>query len=155
MKKRPLVLTNGRVEELQSSDELDLVNNLDLVSKVNGNVATVVKGQPVYVNALGQIDTAKADAALTANVIGFVRDDSIAAGVAGQVQLQGQLYMPDWTAVTGSPSLTVNSEYYLSPTNTGTITTTPPSTAGQFLAFVGFAVDANTLMILWERPIRL
>ena len=155
MKKKPLVLTNGRVEELQASDELDLVNNLDLVNKVNGHPSSIVKGQPVYVNAVGQIDIAKADAALSANVIGLVRNDSIAAGASGQVQLQGQLYMADWTAVTGSPDLTVNSEYYLSPTNAGTLTTTPASTPGQFLAFVGFAVDAKTLMILWERPIRL
>lgn len=155
MKKLPLVLTNGRVEELQSGDELDLVNNLSLTSKVNGNPSTIVKGQPVYINAQGHIDIAKADAALTANVLGFVRDDSIASGVSGQVQLEGQLYLPDWTPIIGTANLSVNSEYYLSATGAGTLTTNPPTTPGQYIEFVGFAVDPNTLMIQWERPIRL
>jgi hypothetical protein len=154
-KKKPLVLSNGRPEELQAGDELDLVSEMDLTTKVNGESVPLIKGQAVVVNGTGQIILAKADAAATANVLGFIRDNSIDPNVSGQVQIEGQLVMSDWTAIADVTNLTVGTEYYLSPTDAGKITSTAPTTPTQYVSFVGFAVAPDTLFIKWDRPIRL
>ncbi|WP_295446253.1 hypothetical protein [uncultured Thiodictyon sp.] len=61
----------------------------------------------------------------------------------------------DWSAVTGTAALSSGSVYYLSPSVPGTLTTTPPETAGLALVRIGRAVDTMTLQIMVEPPIYL
>ncbi|MDX1960142.1 MAG: hypothetical protein SFU98_16355 [Leptospiraceae bacterium] len=155
MRKKPLVLTNGRPEELQAGDQLDLATEMDITDKVNGESVPLVKGQAVTINGSGQVILAKADAAGTANVLGFVRENTIDPNVSGSIQIEGQLELIDWTDLTGGADLSAGSDYYLSASDAGKLTTVAPTTPGQYVCFVGFAVSAKTLFVKWDRVIRL
>lgn len=92
---------------------------------------------------------AQANAAGTANVAGL-------AATAGEkpgsldIQYAGPMVLPTvtWDAITGeSGGLTPKSVYYLSSTTAGHITKTAPTAGGTFSTPVGFALDAETMMI--------
>jgi len=57
--------------------------------------------------------------------------------------------------VAGTIALTPGATYFLDPSTAGRITTTAPTTAGQYVVRVGRAVDATTLDIEIELPILL
>lgn len=75
-------------------------------------------------------------------------------GVSEDVQFAGTITKANWTAITGSASLSPNSDYYLSATP-GMLTNSPPSTTGQVVQQVGRAITANTLLIEIDVPILL
>lgn len=110
-------------------------------------------GQLVYPSAAGTVNLADADAVTTANVIGFAPDD-VSAAATGSYQTNGLLTLTDWSAATGSATLTAGSRYYLSAT-AGRMTTTPPSSAGQFVVPVGTAISTLDFIINIQRRIKL
>ncbi len=96
-----------------------------------------------------EVRFAKADAAATANAAGI----AVSAGEnPGSVDIQYAgpctLTTEQWDAVTGgSGGLTPHDKYYLSPTTAGHLTTTKPTSGGNFATYLGFALSATTLMI--------
>lgn len=64
------------------------------------------------------------------------------------------LTLADWTAVTGSVSLTALGIYFLSSTP-GQLTTTAPTTPGTIVQIVGQVVSPTTLKIELQAPILL
>ncbi len=71
------------------------------------------------------------------------------------VQYNGPITLTtaQWDARTGqSGGLTPKATYYLSPTAQGKLTTTKPNVGGQFIAPLGFALNATTLMIVISEP---
>lgn len=117
------------------------------ITRVNGNASAITKGQAVYVSSGTDVDLAQADAASTSIVLGLVKDLSVASAGEVQIQLDGVIEQSDWTTVTGSASLSINSKYYLSESTAGSLTTTAPSSVGQYVVEVGVALSATELLI--------
>ncbi len=145
--RKPLVLVNGETQQLQAGDSL---SSPDIFNLTNDEAGPIVIGTPVYSDAAGGVKKAKGDAAGTKNVVGLVRDVSIATTVAGAVQTDGVLTATtaQWDAVFGTTGgLTFNTVYWLSPSTSGQGTATVPSTTGQYLVRLGIALSTTDLDI--------
>jgi hypothetical protein len=135
-----------------------LSTDLDGVEQIAGEVTAVGAegvndGQPLYRPAgLATVGIARADTAVKARVCGFATR-SAASGENVTYIANGFLSLDDWTDVLGSTSLTPGSVYYLGAT--GGITTTAPSTPGQYVTEVGQAASSTTLHVAIKRPILL
>lgn len=121
------------------------VGNLAYTSLVAGEALT--SGNAVYVDtATGNAFKAIANQTLEkATVIGFAQEN-VNLGVATNILLAGAL------ATTG---LTASAFYFLSASSAGSITTTPPSTVGQYVTRVGEAGSTTNLSVRPETPILL
>lgn len=153
--KKPLVLTNGQIEQLQTGDTLQNAESLQLT---NGNAGSLVIGSPVYISANDTVDKAQANAVGTVNVIGLVSDTSISTGVVGGVQTDGVLAATtgQWDAVAGTTGgLTKDVTYFLDDTTAGKITSTPPTIAGKFVIKIGIAISTTELKICIGQRIKL
>lgn len=145
--KKPLVITGGQIERLQPGDS---VASADLFSRTNNNAGAIVIGQAVYVDGAGTVDLAQANTAGTKDVLGLVADLSIGAASSGGIQTDGLLTATtgQWDVVTGQVGgLTAGSKYYLDETTAGSLTTTPPSGVGEFVAPVGTALSTTEMEI--------
>jgi hypothetical protein len=130
---------------------------IGLISKVNGEANPLVKGTPVYASNSTTIRRARADTSTSKNVLGFVYDDSIAAGGSGNVQSTSVMILTsyEWDAVTGSVGgLQAQSEYYLSNVTEGRITPVPPGSTG-YVCPVGFAISSTEFLIRIEPSVKL
>src|SRR4030042_1082863 len=100
---RPLVVDAGKIKRMATTDKIDsaLIDittlEVDMVSQENSSVTDpLVIGTPVYNDAAGTVAPALADAIGTVEVLGLVKDVSIAAEASGYIQTDGIL-----TATTG------------------------------------------------------
>lgn len=157
--RKPLVIVDGQIQQLQSGDTLDAVaSEVDLISKVNDNTAAIVIGQAAYTNASGNADLAQANASGTVEVLGLVKDASVASASSGYLQTDGILAATtaQWDTVTGgSGGLTPGSVYWLSADTAGGLTDTAPTTVGQYVCRIGKATSTTELEISIEPPILL
>ena len=152
--RKPLVLdANNEIAELDAADTLDAtVSEVDILSLSNANSAAITIGQAVYTASAGSVDLARANAAGTTKVLGFVKAASIAASAIGPIQTDGVLHATtaQWDAVTGgSGGLTAGTEYLLSPSTAGRIVprTTTTVGAGEYVCPVGTAISTTELEI--------
>ena len=122
-------------------------------SAENKQGSQISAGQPVatHSSTVG-IVLAGADVA-GRQCVGLAMAD-IANGVSGNVQTEGVLDLADWTAATGSASLTAGAWYYLSATD-GLLTTTAVSAVGQKHQPVGYALTTTKLDLRVADPILL
>jgi hypothetical protein len=153
--KKPLVITNGQIEQLQSGDRLA---SGDLFNRLNANAGSLVIGTPVYVPAAGSVDKARANAASTKDVLGLIADVSVATNTQGAVQSDGVLEATtaQWDAVTGQTGgLTPGAIYFLDAAATGKLTPTAPTADGEFVCRVGLALSTTELEISILTPIKL
>lgn len=157
--RKPLVIVDGQIQQLQAGDTLEaVVTEVDVQSMTNGNGGAITIGQPVYVDSANSVDLAQADAAGTIEVLGLVYPTSIASAATGWIQTDGILSATtgQWDTVTGGAGgLTVGSVYYLDPSTAGMLTTTAPTTAGQYVVRVGKAISTTELEISISQPIKL
>lgn len=157
--RKPLVMVNGIPTQISSTDTLDAVlSEVDQISMTNGEATSIVIGTPVYISAANTVKKCQASASGTMDVLGLVRDVSVATSTAGSVQTDGQLTATtaQWDAVTGgSGGLTAGSVYYVSAATAGQLTTTAPTTTGQFVVRVGKAISTTVLDISIMQPIAL
>jgi hypothetical protein len=121
------------------------VGNLAYTALVAGEALT--SGNAVYVDtATGRAFKAVANQTLEkATVIGFAQEN-VSLGVTTNILLAGAL------VTTG---LTTGAFYFLSANSAGSVTATPPSTAGQFVTRVGEAGSSTNLAVRPEPPILL
>jgi len=153
--RKPIVLVDGHLEQLQSGDTLDaavVYNNTVTLTNSNATVA-LKKGQPVYASGSDSCDLAKADAAGTSKPIGFVADDSIAASATGNIQTDGVISATDWTDATGAATLTAGAVYYLDESAAGKMTTTAPTSG--YVTELGVALSEHDFAIDIKMPIKL
>lgn len=146
MIKKPVVLTNGELEQLQAGDSIT-VNSL-ISQLTNDEASPITLGMVVYASDNGKVKKAQADAATTSKVIGVVADASIAASDPGNIITEGEISASTatWDALTGdSGGLTYGAPYFLSPTTAGSITKTPPTTGGTYAVQLGYALSDTTL----------
>lgn len=151
--KKPLVLTNGQIEQLQVGDLIDVRNT---VLRTNNNEDPIIIGQPVYADSASAVDLAQADDQATVRVLGLVVTASVAATEQGEVMVDGILVATtaQWDAVTGdSGGLVPGSNYFLSAANAGKLTKVAPSTG--FVLRVGHALSTTEFEIEVQQPIKL
>lgn len=157
--RKPLVIVNGQIQQIQSGDELDaVIAAIDAVTMENDEANTIVIGQPVYVEAVDKVKLARANATGTSRILGLVRDPSINAAATGSIQIGGILEATtgEWDAVTGDTGgLTPSTVYYLDAAAAGMLTATAPTTVGQYVTEVGLALSTTELWLQARRPIKL
>jgi len=158
----PLCLVSGMIAQLPFGDTLDAsvttggsVVDSSIITATNPAGTAVTNGQPAYISAAGVMSLAQANNVATTKVVALVQAPSIASGASGAYQTTGVLAAADWTAATGSATLTAGADYFLDPNVAGRLTTTPPSTDGQYLVFIGQAISATELALAIDRPIAL
>jgi len=123
-----------------------------IVFKVTGYLATpfenVTQGDALYARASdGQVGKAIASSSLDqATVAGFA-ETTKTAGQTVKVIVAGQIAV--------AQTLDPGDLFFLSPTQSGQIVKTPPSTAGQYVTPIGEALATNELIIRIKRPIQL
>ena len=151
--RKPLVLVDGGLQQLQSGDTLDATsNNPDVISLTNANAAAITIGQPVFSSAADNVDLADASAVGSAKPIGLVQTASIAASAVGAIQLDGVLHSDDWTAVAGAATLTSGATYFLDVT-AGQITETAPTSG--YVTEIGVSISTTDFAIDIKAPIKL
>lgn len=111
-------------------------------------------GFAVYVVSNGHVDNAQADDFTTSGVVGICNGTVLATNT-GEYITEGPLSLEDWTAVTGSATLSPGSLYFLDKTTPGHLTTVAPSDGGESVVVVGRATDSLTLDIEIASPILL
>jgi len=117
--------------------------------------STIIIGNPLYiVSGTGHVDLAQADTSATAQVAGLSLID-IASGGTCQFISEGNIVRSDWSSITGSVNLSAGVFYYLDPSTAGRLTSTAPSTPGQYVVRIGRAINTTTLDIEIELPILL
>jgi uncharacterized membrane protein YgdD (TMEM256/DUF423 family) len=112
----------------------------------------ITVGQPVYVLSNTHIDLAKADNAATMQVAGLVSVDALAT-TGGSYVSDGQIVLPDWTAITGATDLISGSLYFLDNSTAGMLTATAPTSG--FIISVGRAMNTTTLDIEISESVKL
>ncbi len=157
--RKPLVIVDGRIRQIAANDTLDAqVIEVDVVTQQNNNTGSIVIGSPVYNDGAGTVDLAQADALATVEVLGFVRDASIAAAASGAIQTDGILAATtgQWDTITGNTGgLTAGSVYFLDPDTVGKITKTAPTSTGDFVVRLGKAISTTEFEITILQPIEL
>lgn len=156
--KKPLVLYNGQIAQIQPGDTVDAPSQeVDIVSLTNAEVATMNPGAPVYIFGSGSAKLARANAGATTRTIGIARA-AILAAAAGEVQTDGiaTLTTGEWDTITGGTGgLTVGTVYYLNAATAGMLTTTAPTAGGSYVVEIGQAVSATELDLNVKSPIQL
>jgi hypothetical protein len=149
--KIPLVMYNGMPGQLLSTDTLSAsVAAAEVIQQTNDEATSIVIGAPVYNDANDGVKKAKGDATGTKDVIGLVKDVSIANGAAGSIQTNGVISATtaQWDAVFGTTGgLTKGTRYFLSAATSGIGTSTAPSTVGQFVVLLGIALSTTELSL--------
>jgi len=92
---------------------------------------------------------------IRAHAASGIAEANILNTFSGLIQTAGQFTLADWTAVTGTVTLANKATYFLDPTNPGKLTTTAPSTPGQVVQIIGYAIDTTTLDLVFSPPILL
>lgn len=161
--KLPLVLgSDGKIQQMQAGDMLP---SSIVPSSGGGSSFTVqqtpvnnmVKGAAVYQQSADQFDKAQANGSSIAVAYGLVPDGA-STGTPCNVQFAGvlELTTTEWDAVTGqSGGLTATAKYYLDPLNPGQMTTTIPTTPGQYVVEMGLALSTTKFVIDIKPPILL
>ena len=82
-------------------------------------------------------------------------DKANVVGIAQTTKLSGELVRVLIVGLAPATSLSAGAIYYLSAASAGSIVTSPPSTAGQFVTRIGEAASASELIVQLEPPILL
>lgn len=157
--RKALVMNAGRIEQLQSGDTIDAdLAEVDLIQMDNGNAGTISICQAVYISGNDEVDLAQADAAGTMDMVGLVKDATIATAANGSIQTDGVLSATtgQWDAVAGTTGgLTAGTIYYLDPDTAGKITSTAPDAVGDYVVQLGRGISTTEMEISICDPIKL
>ena len=110
------------------------------------NLAT---GDVVYINASGELAKAIHDSTRDIATVAGMMKEAVAATAIGKLVFSGKIDVSGW----GAGALTPGDRYFLS--GSGALSSTPPSTEGEFITLVGEALDANTLALNIDTPVLL
>jgi hypothetical protein len=135
------------------SDRVSLLENEGSTSYSAVADESIVSGQPVYVKATGNVGLAKADAVGTYKAVGLAIE-SKSSGLSVKYNTDGRVELADWTAVTGSATLTPGAHYYLSTDTAGMLSAIAPTGSGyvvplgKAITTVVFDVEIGTVVLL-------
>ena len=132
----------------------DIVSTMPnpIVFKVVGYVVNafenVTQGDVLYARASdGQVGKAIANDTLDKSVVAGIAETTVTAGSQVRVIVTGQVAV--------STSLDPGDMYFLSASSAGSLTKTPPTTAGHYVTLVGEAGTSNQIVLKIKRPIEL
>lgn len=160
--KTPLVMgANGFPRQLQPGETLNATtSDTTAVVQTNGESSVpLVIGNVVYPSSADSVKRAEANALASAMPMGMVLDASIAAGATGNIAVAGVVSFSSTAlvdAIAGTTGgFTAGTVYFLSPTNPGQITASPPATVGQYVVTIGVAISTTELKLMITPPIGL
>ena len=108
----------------------------------------VTQGDVLYSRTSdGQVGKAIANDTLDKAVVAGIAETTVTAGNQVRVIVTGQVAV--------STSLDPGDLYFLSATSAGSLTKTPPTTAGHYVTLVGEAGTTNQIVLKIKRPIQL
>ena len=149
--RKPLVMVNGIPAQLPAGDTLNATaSEVDVLGLTNGGASAAPICSPVYISAANTFQLARANASGTYRAVALIRDASIAAAASGSCQSDGVLTAStaQWDAVTGQTGgLTTGAQYFLSSTTAGRLTTTAPTTTGEYVLPMGTALSTTDFEI--------
>jgi hypothetical protein len=111
-------------------------------------------GTPIYLGVNGHINPAQADTIAASRVAGVSLTATLPS-FSGTYTTDGQVVRNDWTAITGTASLTPGADYFLDPDNLGRLTAVAPTAVGEFVVRVGKAQSPTVFDVEISPPIRL
>jgi hypothetical protein len=116
-------------------------------------------GQPVYASGAGDVSLAIASSMATSVVVGVIAAASVAPNGFSALLTAGDLVTmtaAQWDAIAGTVGgLAPNTTYYLDPATAGHYTSVPPSTVGQTVVPLLFAISATEAVLVIVPPIQL
>ena len=123
-----------------------------IVFKVVGYVVNafedITQGDVLYSRTSdGQVGKAIANDTLDKAVVAGIAETTVTAGNEVRVIVTGQVAV--------STSIDPGDLYYLSASSAGSLTKTPPTTAGHYVTLVGEAGTSNQIVLKIKRPIEL
>ena len=123
-----------------------------IVFKVVGYVVNafenVTQGDVLYARASdGQVGKAVANDTLDKSVVAGIAETTVTSGNQVRVIVTGQVAV--------STSIDPGDLYFLSASSPGSLTKTPPTTAGHYVTLVGEAGTSNQLVLKIKRPVQL
>lgn len=154
--RKPLVITNGNLEQLQAGDNLaPIPNTLQLL---NDKSVQIEAGSPICIEL--------ANIANTTKITDVNRKDAIALAIniippneINTFQVDGVLTLTttQWDIVTEETGgLIPGAVYFLSESVTsGRISRTPPVITGNYIVRIGIAVNSTDFEIMIGTPIKL
>ena len=132
----------------------DIVSTMPnpIVFKVVGYVVNtfenVTQGDVLYARASdGLVGKAIANDTLDKAVVAGIAETTVTAGNEVRVIVTGQVAV--------STSIDPGDMYFLSAASAGSLTKTPPTTAGHYVTLVGEAGTSNQIVLKIKRPIQL
>ena len=132
----------------------DIVSTMPnpIVFKVVGYVVNtfedVTQGDVLYARASdGQVGKAIANDTLDKAVVAGIAETTVTQGNEVRVIVTGQVAV--------STSIDPGDMYFLSAASAGSLTKTPPTTAGHYVTLVGEAGTSNQIVLKIKRPIEL
>ena len=132
-----------------------ITSALKLVSigLVNADSIIIKAGQPITLNNTGT-GIIRANAAIVGRkAIGLALSDTSVGFTVPFVDFGG-FQLSDWTAITGTVTLTVPAIYYLDIAS-GKLTTVAPTMPGQIVQQIGYSEKSNSLIVNIEKTILL
>ena len=115
--------------------------------KVNA-FENVTQGDVLYSRTSdGQVGKAIANDTLDKAVVAGIAETTVSAGNQVRVIVTGQVAV--------STSIDPGDMYFLSAASAGSLTKTPPTTAGHYVTLVGEAGTSNQIVLKIKRPIQL
>lgn len=141
-------VTNGDTTHAPSGNAVyafvtGLVGSSDTMTLTNDHASAITIRQVVYMKSNGHVDLAEADALVSSDgTLGIVADSSIATAGTGLVTIKPGARIAGFTGLTPSTRL------YLSATTAGELTATPPSTVGNTIRAVAYAISATEIIFM-------
>lgn len=156
--RRPLVLISGQIQQLPANDSLDAyTRESGMLILANKHTLSLPIGTPVFLSGANECQPARANSSEASQVIGLLRDLTVAVNGTGTIQTDSVLVATtaQWDVVTGQTGgLTPRSNYFLS-TVAGKLTATVPSSNGEYVIRIGRAINSTTLEISIQPSILL
>lgn len=151
------LISDKFTEYVQNYNFSKIVDNVNLIQRVNGETLSIPKGAMVYISeTTNEMLLAHAnDGIEKARVAGVVMSTT-GSTLQGVITCDGTVEQPTtaWDALTGDTGgLVPNKAYFLSSSIAGGLTQTPPSEG--FITRVGRALSSTILDVNLEPPIML
>jgi hypothetical protein len=156
---RGIADANAAAIVVLDNDVVTIDNRLTVLESMESSYSSVVDsnaviGNPLYVKANGHVDLARGNASPTTRVVGLTTKAALSTHVV-TYDTEGKLQLTDWTAITGTATLTPGAFYYLSDATAGMLTTVAPTSGGSYVVCVGKAISTLILDIEISQPILL
>jgi hypothetical protein len=145
--RKPLVLVNGQLQQLQAGD---VVQSFDILPQVVNEPGGLVFGNIVYNDGADTVRKARANAAGTKDVLGIVMNGTVAQGGTANILLSGPATgtTGQWDAQFGTTGgLAPRARYFLSDAVAGQASADAPIADGSYVIEIGVGASPTELVL--------